>query len=1000
MRIPLTIFAVLMFLLIVEQAQSQENSISLSSTDTGSAVDEKHWVDSVFNSLTFDERIAQLFMIRTYSNKDRRFYDSISRLIIDYNLGGLTFFQGSPVRQAELINHWQHLAKTPLLISIDAEWGLAMRLDSVAPFPKHITLGAVQDNEVVYKVGNQIGEQCRRAGIAMNFAPVIDINSNPKNPVINFRSFGEEKHNVAAKGVAFIKGMQSAGVIATAKHFPGHGDTDTDSHYTLPLLNHSMETIDTTDIFPFRAAIENNVGAIMIAHLFIPALDNTKDLATSLSPKAVQELLKDKLGFEGLSITDALDMDGVTKYHKSGDIELMALLAGNDILLLPLNIPLALKKINQAVKDGKISEEEINRRCQKVLTYKYRAGLAESKPVELENLTKDLNNKNNELVTRQVFEKAITILKNEDELIPLTHLDTLKIASLVIGSSKTSPFQERLGFYAPVDHFNLPSDPDSKVSGDILKILESYNLIIVGVENTSNWLSRSYGIRPSALNLIRNLKNQQSKIILDIFGNPYSLLYFDDHEGIDAIVLSYEDNAIAKDISAQIIFGAISAGGRLPVTASTEFRAGQGFDTFAIGRLKFTIPEEIGVPSSKLDTIKRLIEDGIRQGAYPGCQVLFAKDGKVIYHQSFGHHTYDKKQPVRIDDIYDLASLTKIIATTPAIMSLTEKGLIDVDLPLSKYLLYLISTNKEPLITRDILAHNAMLQPWIPFFKNTIVDFKPDATIYSTTLRPGFSGQVAKDMFISDNYRAILLDSISKSKLLKKKEYKYSDLGFILLGDAAQKLSDQRFDDFLSTTFFKPMGLATLCFNPTLQFPLQRIPPTELDTVFRKQLVHGYVHDPAAAMLGGIAGHAGLFANVTDVAAFMQMFLQKGYYGGKQYIQSETVEEFTRQQFPKIKNRRGMGFDKPLPVYDSLGPVCRSASIESYGHSGFTGTYSWADPANGLLFVFLSNRVHPDATNRKITQLNIRTKLHQTMYDILNENESSVFNDLKSETNR
>jgi CubicO group peptidase (beta-lactamase class C family) len=380
--------------------------------------------------------------------------------------------------------------------------------------------------------------------------------------------------------------------------------------------------------------------------------------------------------------------------------------------------------------------------------------------------------------------------------------------------------------------------------------------------------------------------------------------------------------------------------------------------------------------------------------------VLFAKDGKVIYHQSFGHHTYNKNQPVKIDDIYDLASLTKIIASTPAAMFLSEKSLIDVDLPLSKYLPYLINTNKETLVIRDIFAHNAMLQPWIPFFSNTIVDFMPDPTIYSTTRKPGFSMQVAENMFISDGYRTILFDTIVQSRLLKKKEYRYSDLGFIMFCDATEQLTGQTFEQFISTTFFIPMGLTTMCFRPTMHFPLQRITPTELDTVFRKQLVHGYVHDPAAAMLGGVAGHAGLFANVTDVAAFMQMFLQKGYYGGKQFIKPNTVEEFTRKQFPTTENRRGMGFDKPFTEYDSLGPVCRGASIESYGHSGFTGTYTWADPANGLLFVFLSNRVHPDATNRKITQLNIRTKLHQLMYDILNENESSVFNGLKIETNR
>lgn len=997
MKNPLRLFTLFLLLLITGTANSQEIARPSPSPAAAVKAGEKEWVDSVFNSLSFDERIAQLFMIRTYSNKDRRFYDSISRIIIDYNIGGLTFFQGSPTRQAELINHWQHLAKTPLLFSIDAEWGLAMRLDSVTAFPKQITLGAVQDDVVVYRVGYQIGKQCHRAGIMMNFAPVVDINSNPRNPVINFRSFGEDKYNVSAKGAAFISGMQDAGVIATAKHFPGHGDTDSDSHYTLPLLNHTPEQIDSTDLYPFKTAIEKNVGAIMIAHLFIPAIDSAKDMATSLSGKAVNDLLKSRLGFEGLSVTDALDMEGVTNYHKSGDIELMALMAGNDILLLPLDIPLALTKIKQAVSDGKISEEEINSRTYKVLTYKYRAGLAEKKPVDTKNLTNDLNTKANELVVRQVFEKAITILKNKQGLIPLKHLDTLKIASLVLGSTKISPFQERLGSYAPVDHFNLPSDPDKQATSDILQKLKSYNLVIVGIENTSNWLSRSYGIKPSAIALINQLKNQNSKIILDIFGNPYSLNYFDEHAGIDALVLSYEDNPIAKDVSAQIIFGAITAAGRLPVTASQEYRSGMGIDTQTTGRLKYTIPEELGIPSSKLDTIARFIENGIKQGAFPGCQVLFAKDGKVFYHQSFGFHTYDKSRVVKDDDLYDLASLTKILATTPAIMYLTEKGNFDVDKPLSSYLPFLVNTNKETLKIRDILAHQASLEPWIPFYKNTIVNFKPDSAVYSKTIKADYSVQVAKDLYISDFYRTILFDTIVKSALLKKKEYKYSDLGFILACEAIEQITGQPFEDFTQNTFYKKLGLNTLGFNPTHKFPLQQINPTEFDTVFRKQLVHGFVHDPGAAMLGGISGHAGLFGNMNDVAVMMQLFLQKGYYGGTQFFADQTVDDFTHQQFPLQNNRRGMGFDKPFPKYDSLGPVCRSASIESFGHSGFTGTYAWADPENDLLFVFLSNRVHPEAGNRKLTQMSIRTKLHQMMYDILNENEKSVFNTMKND---
>lgn len=963
----------------------------LDSQERNSYLTEKQWVDSVFHSLSFDERIAQLFMIRTFSNRNQRFNDSITRLIREYNIGGMTFFQGNAHRQAQLANYWQEVAKTPMLISIDAEWGLAMRLDSVKPLPKHITLGAVQDDDLVYRVGYQIGEQCRRVGVHMNFAPVVDINSNPLNPVINFRSFGEDKHNVAAKGAAFINGMQDAGVIATAKHFPGHGDTDTDSHYTLPVLNHSMAQIDSTDLHPFRAAITSNVGAIMIAHLFIPAIDDQKDRATSLSENAVNRLLKQEMGYKGLVVTDALDMDGVTNYHKPGDIELMALLAGNDILLLPLDIPLAIEKIKQAVREGRITEEEINRRCYKLITFKYRAGLAYKQPVNLQNITADLNNPQNELVTRRVFEEAITVLKNDQDLIPLTHLDTLRIATLSIGGENQGAFQYRLGFYAPMDHYNLPVNFSPGEASDMLLQLQKYNLVIVSLERTSNWLSRKYGISEAARELIDLLRRHDSKLILSLFGNPYALAYFDDHEDIDGLILAYEDNDIAKDICAQIVFGAIGAGGRLPVSASATFPAGMGLDTKPVGRLKYTIPEELGIARAKLDTITKLIEYGISEQAYPGAQALFAKDGKVFYHQAFGHHTYSRERAVLIDDIYDLASLTKVTATTLAIMHLSEQGRFDVDLPLSRYLPYLANSNKYTLITREILAHQARFRSWIPFFRNTIVDFRPNPDLYTTTFSEEFPFQVANNLFLNAGYRTAIFDTIITSALIPRNEYRYSDLGFYLLHDALERIAKRPFEDFVADEFYNPMGLATMGYLPLKRFPLERITPTELDTVFRKQLVHGFVHDPGAAMLGGVSGHAGLFSHAHDVAVVMQMFLQGGHYGGRQYLHPETIEMFTRQQFPLDQNRRGMGFDKPFPEYDPLGPVCQSASLQSFGHSGFTGTYTWADPENGLLYVFLSNRVHPDAGNGKISRMNIRTDLHQLMYDILNENKQSAY---------
>jgi len=979
-------------LLFVGFPAVSQNSVSNPDIDD---LKSNQWVDSVYKSLSFDERIAQLFVIRTYSNKDKKFNDSISRLIEKYNVGGLTFFQGSPARQAELTNFWQSKAKTPLLITIDAEWGLGMRLDSAFSFPYQMTMGAMQDDSLVFEVGKAIAQQCKRLGVHMNFAPVVDMNSNPKNPVINFRSFGEDPEDVARKGVAFVKGHQAEGVLATAKHFPGHGDTGSDSHYTLPILNHSIEEIDSIDLYPFKKAIDVNVGGVMIAHLFIPAIDSGKDMATSLSPKAVDEILKNRLGFQGLSVTDALDMKGVTNYHKSGDIEVMALAAGNDLLLLPLDIPKAIRKIKKAIKSGKVDEAAFIKSCKKILHAKYHAGLNQIGVIETEGITRDINKRDYELISRKIYEKATTLVKNDDFLVPLKRLDTLKIASLTMGANNENAFNHRLNFYAPIDFYDLPSTPNENSVAAMLEKLKSYNLVIIGVHNTSQSVGRNFGLSEYALNFINKLKLQPGKLIVNFFGNPYALSFFGDAAEIDALVIGYEDNEFVMDISAQILFGAIGASGKLPVSCSPAFPLNSGLSTEPLGRFKYTIPEELGIASAEFKIIDSLVENGIANEAYPGCQVFFAKDGKVFYNKAFGNHTYARVQPVKSTDIYDLASVTKIAATAISMMKLTDEKALDIDLPLSFYLPYLKNSNKQAKVIREIMAHQGQLQAWIPFFWKTIVDFQPDPAIYSKEAKPGFETRVAEHMFIANFYRDTIFDTIVSSELLDRIEYKYSDVGYYLMCDAIENITRKPFDEYVAKNFYKPLGLSTMGYKPLNRFSKKRIPPTELDTTFRKQLVHGYVHDPGAAMLGGVSGHAGLFSDANDLAVIMQMLLWNGKYGGNKYLTAATIRDFTRQQFPLDENRRGVCFDRPFPEYDSLGPCCESVSQKSFGHSGFTGTYTWADPENGLVYVFLSNRVYPDATNWKIAKMDIRTDIHQAMYDILEKSKKATIPDKK-----
>ena len=956
------------------QSTANNNSDSLS-------IIKYPWADSVYNSLTLDEKIAQLLFVRANYDKSYDRNELVTELVEKYNIGGLTFFGGDPLTQAKLTNYWQGLSKTPLLISIDAEWGLGMRLSNAISFPYQMTLGAIQNDSLIFEMGCEIASQCKRLGIQANFAPVIDINSNITNPVIGCRSFGEDKFNVAQKGIAYMTGLQQNGILATAKHFPGHGDTGSDSHYTLPIVSHSKERVDSLELYPFKKLIDNGLGGIMIAHLYFPAYETKRNTATTLSHNVVTKLLKEKLKFKGLVVTDALDMKGVTKYNRPGNIEVKAFQAGNDVLLLPVDVPKAISKIKRAVAKGKISILDVDKRCRKILETKEKLGLNKFQDVVIENIYEDINNSKAKYLNQKLYEAAITIVKSENSILPLQKLDTLKIASVSIGCEEESGFQKIMNNYAEIDNFTMPKEPSDEETLSLLSKLSEYNLVIVGIHNTSIFPSRKFGISQKSIDFVNSLKSQ-SKIILDIFASAYSLAYFDNTENIEAILISYQDNEISMDVSAQIIFGGLGAKGKLPVTVSNEFHLNSGIETLPI-RLKYTLPEEFRISKTAIEKIDSTANYGIEIGAYPGCQILAAKDGKVFYNKSFGNFTFGEKNVVENSDIYDIASITKIAATTIAMMKLVDDNVVDIDQKVSKYVPYLLNTNKEDIILRELMAHQARFQAWIPFFESTILETGPDPEIYNTNITEEFPTRVAENLYIKKYYMFDVFDSILISPLRDRDEYKYSDLGFYLLMQVLENTTNKPFEFYLQENFYKPLGLSKLGFLPLKKFELSEIVPTENDTIFRMQLLQGDVHDPGAAMLGGVCGHAGLFSNASDLAIIMQMLLQNGSYAGVNYIDSALISEFTKIQFPLNDNRRGIGFDKPLQIYDEEGPTCEEVSDSSFGHSGFTGTYIWADPENNLIYVFLSNRVCPDASNLKIVDENIRTNIHKLFYEAI-----------------
>lgn len=944
--------------------------------------EEGPWIDSVLNSFTLEEKIAQLIMYPVYTRGGEKELSKIETLIADHNIGGVIYMQGGPARQVNAHNRLMSKAKTPLLTSIDGEWGLRMRLDSVIRFPRQMMLGAIQHDSLIYEMGKEVAKQCSLTGVHINFAPVVDINVNANNPVINSRSFGETKELVSKKSLAYMNGMQDNKVIACAKHFPGHGDTDTDSHLSLPIIKHSAGRIDSVELYPFRTLVDSGVGSIMVAHLFIPSLDKTKNRASTLSPKIVQNLLKDTMGFKGLVITDALNMHGVSKYYETGEVDLLALLAGNDILLFSQDVGKAIKYIKKAVEKGKISEAEITARCKKVIQLKKWLGLDSFQNLSTDSLLEKINSEEANLINRRLVENAMTLLKNDSNIIPIKGLSKLNLASVSIGAKTETVFQKTLSNYANVTHYQIPKNPSQDQISSLIESLSKHNLIMIGIHGTNRSPRKNFGITKKTIEVIKNL-NTAHRCVVSLFANPYALGIYSEFEKVNALVMGYENTPLAQEYAAQLIFGGIEAKGKLPVSGSARYPSGAGLKTFKT-RFKYSIPVDEGFNMNKLNYVDSIVLKGIEEKAYPGCQVLVARRGNIVYNKAFGHHTYEKKRAVKSTDLYDLASITKVTASVPNLMNLCQQGELNLDYNLCDYLDYVDTTEYLNMNIRRMLAHNAGLVSWIPFYKRTMSRGQLKYDIYSSAESKTYSSKVSDGLYIKEAYSDSVRNWITSHGVHKKKEYRYSDLGYYFYKDIIEKKSNTSLDVISDSLFYKPLGASTLTYNPLEKFSKDQIVPTENDMHFRKKLVHGTVHDPGAAMLGGVAGHAGLFSNANDLAKLFQMYLNNGEYGGERYIDSSIIADFTKVQFKEEDNRRGAGFDKPSST--EYGPTCSCVSYDSFGHSGFTGTLVWADPEKEIVYIFLSNRVYPDAENKKLIRMNIRTDIMQVIYDAL-ENE-------------
>jgi len=890
-------------------------------------------------------------------------------------VGGLIFFQGGPVRQAKLTNHFQSKAKVPLLIGIDAEWGLSMRLDSTYRYPWNMTLGAIQNKKLIEKVGIQMGEQSKRMGVHFNFAPVLDINTNSKNPIIGNRSFGETKENVAESALALMKGYQSLGLLATGKHFPGHGDTDIDSHSALPTITFSKERLNDVEFYPYKKLFAEGLSSVMVAHLNVPSLEPRPNIPSSVSHAIITDVLKDQLGFKGLIFTDALNMKAAKNFREPGDIDLEAFQAGNDILLCAENVPVAAEKICMAYQDTLLSEERLAYSVKKILKYKYKVGLNKYQPIAIPNLYSDLNTVANDALQYELYENAITVLKNKNDILPLSHLENEKIAYVKLGDDTNSTFVSTLKKYTQVTEIKY-EDLDC-----LNEELKNYTKVIIGFHKSDKaWKSHAFSEKD--LQWLNEIA-KNNIVILDAFTKPYSLIPVTTFDEIEGVVVSYQNSDVAQTVSAEVLFGAVGAKGKLPVTINEQFKVNDGLTTEKANRLGFDVPENVGMNSATLAKIENFANYAITKKMTPGLQILVARKGKVVYQKSFGYFTYENKEKVTNATVYDIASLTKIVATLPNVMQQYDQQKITMETPLATLLPLFTNSDKQDIPFKDLLSHYARLQAWIPFYKATLDSSKiPLPKYYSKVATEQFSKQVADSLFMRNDYHDSIMKAIVDSKLLPKKEYKYSDFTFIILKDYLERVTGKKLDVLVQEQFYKPLGMNNTTFNPLQKMAKDSIPPTEIDTYFRHQTIRGYVHDMEAAMEGGVGGHAGIFSNAMDVAKIMQLYLQKGNYGNQQFFSEKTFTDFNTCYFCAEGNRRGIGFDKPQPA-GTPGPTCGCASLTSFGHTGFTGTIAWADPEEELVYVFLSNRTFPQATVNTLSKENIREDIQKVIYEAI-----------------
>lgn len=979
----------LLFILVVSAGMTAQTSFLQKNINDRQACD--RWVENQLKSMSLKQKIGQLFIhtVSPYTTNLNK--HNISSAVKEYGIGGLLFSGGEVEKQIELTNYAQSLAAVPLIITFDGEWGLAMRLKGTPSFPRNRVVGCVRNDTLIYDYGREVARQLKEIGVHVNFAPVADIDNNPANPVINTRSFGSDRERVSRNVLAYCRGLEDGGVLSVCKHFPGHGDTEVDSHKSLPELPFNRSRLDSIELYPFRKAIEAGTGGIMVGHLKVSCLD---DKAASVSRKVITDLLKNELNFQGMVFTDALEMKGVSS---TPYVCAQALAAGNDMVLAPRDLKREMEGVLHYVKNGKLTEEEITDKCRKVLEYKYAFGLSTRPVISKDNIRQRLDKAYAKNLIDRVKTSAVTVIKDSDEMLPLDlSLSGTVVLNVSSTLAETYPFFDRINETYPVTwlHANIDSLQylRKKINPAQRVIVAVY---ISKVDKYMSFLKELAVEKPMVLVCFESLKTMQR--LENILAQS------------SAAILAHSSEKRVQSFVADVLLGKQKADGLLSVGINDEYTAGTGvvLDPDRPRRYK---PEEFGMDSRILSRIDSIALAGIAEGAYPGCHILVWRNGYQVYNRCFGKHTYESDRKVKENDLYDLASMTKTTATLLAVMKLYDEGKLGLTDRISKYVPALKGTDKANITIQELLFHETGLPAYLPFYTKAIdmksccggmykkyrdanhkvkignnlyictnYKFLPEWVSHKDTV--GYELRISDNLYVKPEFKNIILKEIADAPL-KGHSYRYSCLNFMLLKEAVESISGEPMDKYLEENFYKPMGLTHTLFNPLDRFTKDEIVPTVKEDFLRSEGVHGYVHDEAAAMLGGVSGNAGLFSTAKDVAVIYQMLLDKGVAGDRRYLSRATCELFMTMK--SKDSRRGLGFDKPDKENPQNGYCAEETPASVFGHTGFTGTCVWADPDNDLVFVFLCNRIYPNPCDRKqLMKLKIRPAIQHTIYQAI-----------------